>query len=244
VSEISTSQTALPTFRDVWRDYVRFLRRPTLPSRCLGPGEAGSRAGLALVTIDLGAMLVLAGFAILLVGLGAQMPHHALDGIKITGMLWLLIVFVGPILEEAAFRGWLTGTPRAFGITGSIIAVGAALVLMPTLSWFATTALGAALLAGIVGSLLWLRADGASAGYQRLFPYLYWLSCLAFGLVHLTNLTIGHNRFAVLWVAPQLVLGTILGYGRVKLGMWSNILIHMLHNSIIMAVALGSGMGS
>lgn len=244
MSEISTSQTALPTVRGVWGDYVRFLRRPALPLRPFGPGVPGSRAILALFALDLGAMLVLAGIAILIVGLGAEMPRHALDGIKITGTLWLLIVLIGPIAEEAAFRGWLSGTPRALGLYAAIIAVGAALMLTPRLSWFVTAGLGTVLLAGIVGSLLWLRSDRPSRRYQLLFPYVYWLSCLAFGLVHLTNLTIGQNRLAVLWVAPQLVLGTILGYARVKIGMWSNILLHMLHNSVIMAVALGSGMGS
>ena len=244
MSEISTSQTALQTFREVWGDYVRFVRRPRLPAAPIGPSVAASRATLALFVLDLLVMLILAGIALLVVSLGAEMPRHALDGLKITGTLWLLIVMVGPVVEEAAFRGWLSGTPRAFGLYGSIIAVGAGLMLAPRLSWFATIGLGAALIAGLAGSLLWLRSDRPRPAYQRLFPYLYWISCLAFGLVHLANLTIGQNRLAVLWVAPQLMLGTILGYARVKLGMWSNIILHMLHNSVIMAVALGSGMGS
>lgn len=244
MSEISTSQTAFPALREVWRDYIQFVRRPRLPEAPTGFGAAASRATLALFALDLLVMLILAGIALLVVSLGAEMPHHALDGLKITGTLWLLIVLIGPVVEEAAFRGWLSGTPRAFGLYGSLITVAGGLMLVPRLNWSATIALGAALIAGLAGSLLWLRGDRASHGYQRLFPYLYWISCLAFGLVHLTNLTIGQNRLAVLWVAPQLVLGTILGYARVKLGMWSNILLHMLHNSIIMAVALGSGMGS
>lgn len=244
MSEISTSQTALPTVRQVWRDYVGFVRHPGLPACQIPFGAAASLITLSLFALDVVVMLVLATVAVLVVSLGAEMPHHALDGLKITGLLWVMIVFVGPIAEEAAFRGWLTGTPRALGLYGSIIVAGAALMLTPRLNWLATTALAAALMAGIGGSLMWLRGDRPSPRFQQLSPVFYWLSCLAFGLVHLTNLTIGQNGLAVLWVAPQLILGTILGYARVKIGMWSNILLHMLHNSVIMAVALGSGMGS
>ncbi len=67
------------------------------------------------------------------------------------------------------------------------------------------------------------------------FPWVYYFSCLLFGLVHLGNFD---NANDLLWltpmlVAPQIVMGFFLGYLRVKLGLHYAVLMHMGHNGII-----------
>ena len=189
-------------------------------------------------------MAILACFALLTVSLGGEMPRHALDGVKLTAPLILMIVVVAPVFEEAVFRGWLVGTPRTLSLYGTFIVVAGAVMLTGSFDRVSAATLLVALLVGVIGSLLWLPGAAPVRRFARAFPWLFWLSSLAFALVHLTNLTIGHNRFAVLWVAPQLISGTIFGYARVRLGMWSNIILHMAHNAVIVLVALSAGMGS
>ncbi len=67
------------------------------------------------------------------------------------------------------------------------------------------------------------------------FPWVYYFSCLLFGLVHLGNF---ENAYDLLWlapfmVAPQVVMGFFLGYLRVRLGLHYAIFMHMAHNGIL-----------
>ena len=67
------------------------------------------------------------------------------------------------------------------------------------------------------------------------FQWVYYFSCLLFGLVHLGNFD---NANDLLWltpllVAPQIVMGFFLGYLRVKLGLQYAVLMHMSHNGIL-----------
>ncbi|WP_297761551.1 CPBP family intramembrane glutamic endopeptidase [uncultured Muriicola sp.] len=67
------------------------------------------------------------------------------------------------------------------------------------------------------------------------FPWIYYFSCLLFGLVHLGNFD---NANDLLWltpvlVAPQIVMGFFLGFLRVRLGLRYAVLMHMSHNGII-----------
>ena len=70
MSEISTSQTAPPAFREVWRDYVRFVRRPAVPQSQFPFGATASRVTIALFALDVAVMLLLAVVALLAVSLG------------------------------------------------------------------------------------------------------------------------------------------------------------------------------
>jgi len=243
VSEISTSRTESPSLRLVWRDYLQFVRWPSLPLHRTGFSSDAFQATAALFLLDVAAMAILACVALLIVSLGGEMPRHALDGIKLSAPLIVMIVVVGPVVEEAVFRGWLTGTPRSLSLYGTFIIVAAAVMLTGSLDRTSAVTLFIALIVGIAGSLQWLSNDVPVRRYSRAFPWLFWVSSLAFALVHLTNLTIGHNRFAVLWVAPQLISGTIFGYARVRLGMWSNVVLHMAHNAVMILVAISLGMG-
>lgn len=67
------------------------------------------------------------------------------------------------------------------------------------------------------------------------FPWVYYSSCLLFGLVHLGNFD---NAKDLLWltpflIAPQTVMGFFLGFLRVRLGLHYAMLLHMCHNGIL-----------
>lgn len=67
------------------------------------------------------------------------------------------------------------------------------------------------------------------------FPWVYYFSCLLFGLVHLGNFD---NAKDLLWltpflIAPQTVMGFFLGFLRVRLGLHYAMLLHMCHNGIL-----------
>ena len=67
------------------------------------------------------------------------------------------------------------------------------------------------------------------------------LGALLFAAAHLGNYE-GAALVLLPLVVPQLLVGLILGYARVTYGLWSDILLHMLHNGLLIGlVVLGKG---
>ena len=88
------------------------------------------------------------------------------------------------------------------------------------------------------------REDQAFRATLRVHVALAMVVSLVFALAHLTN----YSQVAVLillpLVVPQLLFGLILGYARVTYGLWSDMLLHMMHNGLLIGlVVLQKGIG-
>tara|TARA_R110000868_G_scaffold4211_13_gene26665 strand:+ start:69703 stop:70260 length:558 start_codon:yes stop_codon:yes gene_type:complete len=97
----------------------------------------------------------------------------------------------------------------------------------------------AVILAPIVEELLF-RGPLVFFKHSRFFKYLFYLSALLFGAVHLSNFEsfTGFLWLAPVLVAPQVFAGFFLGFTRVKLGLGWSILLHASHNGILLAPLL------
>jgi hypothetical protein len=89
---------------------------------------------------------------------------------------------------------------------------------------------------------LWLlRGRPAMGWFQRRFAWFFWGSALAFAAIHLTNFATAGPTLLPL-VLPQFALALLLGYLRVTHGLWSAVLLHVLHNGTFVALMLvGAG---
>jgi len=68
---------------------------------------------------------------------------------------------------------------------------------------------------------------------KNYFSYSYYFSSLLFGLIHLFNFSgdlVPIIAFALLLVSPQIILGLILGFIRIKFGLAYAILFHAIIN--------------
>lgn len=72
------------------------------------------------------------------------------------------------------------------------------------------------------------------------FKYAYYVSILAFGLVHISNFEFSTTVLILtpLLIAPQLFLGVFLGYIRVRLGLLWSIFLHSIYNTILFSPIL------
>lgn len=241
ISRMTGETTSLPSRRNTreeWNGYLAFLRQPRLPANAALPWHSGFAAIVRMLTLDFGIMLTLAMFALLVVTLGAELPETALAGLEIDLRLALTVVVVAPLVEELAFRGWLSGKPGhvlAFvimlvgGVVAAMLAAGA--TGEAASAQVALAILAAVVLAAI--ALFVLRRRPALPWFSGLFPVFFWLSVVAFASVHLLNYDEGHLLALLPLVLPQFILGTILGYMRVHYGLWTCILLHMAHNGLI-----------
>ncbi|MEM8726982.1 MAG: CPBP family intramembrane glutamic endopeptidase, partial [Pseudomonadota bacterium] len=89
--------------------------------------------------------------------------------------------------------------------------------------------------APIAGVLLFKKA--VPSWFSRHFGWFFWVSTIAFALVHLANYQQGPLPLLLVLVIPQFVAGTIFGYARVHYGLWSSILLHALHNGAALALS-------
>ena len=202
-------------------------------------------ATVRMLVLDLLAMGVLLAIAGIVMAIGVELPQTALAEIEISAVIVFAVVVAAPVIEELAFRSWLSGRPRYLvGFPIALIAfVAAAMLGVNTTGEEAQAALGAVMLGGIVvyliaAVLLWKRE--APAWFSALFIAMFWLSTLAFAAIHLLNFS-ESNLFALLpLVLPQFVLGTMLGYLRVNYGLWTAIALHMMHNGLIISLVLGA----
>ena len=80
--------------------------------------------------------------------------------------------------------------------------------------------------------------------FARHFAWFYFAGALLFALAHLSNYSQGTALILLPLVVPQLLVGLILGYARVTYGLWSDILLHMMHNGLLIGlVVLEKGVG-
>ncbi len=70
---------------------------------------------------------------------------------------------------------------------------------------------------------------------SALFPWVFYISCIIFGMVHLGDFE--DSKYLLPWapllVAPQTLMGFFLGFLRVKLGLVYAILMHAFHNGVL-----------
>lgn len=220
-----------------WRSFAAFLRAPRLPDKAAGISAAHLQAVGALFLLDLALMISLIGIAFAAIALGFEIPDNALGNMELTPMLVATIVLIVPLLEELAFRGWLSGRPAQ--LLPFAILIAAALltgfVIRPDLA-VQGGIIGAALLVAIAMAFK-LRGRAPFGWFQRHFVWFYLLASLAFAAVHLTNYEDASPLFLLL-VIPQGIAGLIFGYSRVTYGLWSNVMLHMMHNATFISFAL------
>lgn len=223
----------------VWRDFAAFLRHPVLPGRVTGIHVAALASTLKLFLLDLALMAILLALVGLASLLGFKPPDNAIDKLQL-GPLWLTIIIVAaPLAEELVFRCWLSGRPGHIAAIAALLA-GVAIPIISGPQGHPVLVLGSICIAVTVafGLALWLRRHPPLPWFTRHFGWFYAAAALLFALAHLTNYSQGAALILLPLVVPQLLVGLILGYARVTYGLWSDMLLHMLHNGLLISLVV------
>ncbi|WP_169053607.1 CPBP family glutamic-type intramembrane protease [Alteraurantiacibacter aquimixticola] len=225
---------------DVWA----FAKNPSPVAEPLAPGRTWAALLLLLLALDmavaLGAQTVLWGaeFA------GYEPPEPYESDLSVWEDL-LQLVILAPILEEAIFRGWLSGKGSALKL-GLRCIVGVAIMLLGDVVLVGRvdeTMAFAVWLAGLIilfaSLVLWLlnrkRESSVPDWFSRNYRLLVWGSALAFGLSHLVNYEGQIEVIDAILVLSQTVGGLILAYTRTRLGLAAAIAQHAMFNALVFA---------
>ncbi|MBD3329888.1 CPBP family intramembrane metalloprotease [Candidatus Dojkabacteria bacterium] len=168
-------------------------------------------------------------------------------------------VIYAPITEELSFRGVLRPNLGIIGFSlpfTILVALQFIINFFPTLEgvipsflynpfiWQgALFYLAFIIIATTTGVLLdrkLMLGKKISAFYIKNIWWMYYLSAVIFGVLHITNF-IAYKEilfFMPLLIAPQLIVGFFLGFIRIRYNLNWSILAHMLHNLISVAPIL------
>ncbi|MEP5936826.1 MAG: CPBP family glutamic-type intramembrane protease [Erythrobacter sp.] len=239
MSTETTSLVPVNSFPEQWRHFAGFLRRPELPAQT-GSFQQGLKAIFRMLVLDLAIMIMLLSVVLLVVLVGVELPKNAISDLELNLPVILGIVIAAPVLEELAFRGWLSGKPgHVLALAILIVGLGGATVLSIGDNSPAPAAiLSIAAMIAALAALIFLRKRPPMQWFSRLFPAFFWLSALGFALIHIFNYQEGDWYALLPLVVPQLVLGSVCAYLRVHNGLWSAMLMHALHNGIIVACVM------
>lgn len=229
-----------------WRQVRAFLLRPTLTANENSSAPFTILARIyALDVLIMFGLIVIAG---IVVAAGVELPRTALADMQVNASLIALVLIGAPLIEELVFRAWLPGKP---GYLIAIVLLIAAVIVGGFVSTqgLSTSITGAFSLIALLAALLSLIAlvrRQPPHWYTVTFPIFFWLSTLAFALIHLANFSQGSLAALLPLVIPQFALGMLLGYLRVRIGLWAAILLHSAHNATALglsALAMSAGAG-
>jgi membrane protease YdiL (CAAX protease family) len=221
-------------------DALRFVLRPT---PCLARHRWSLALALAVLTvfaldlaIDWAAFLLIEEW-----DASAEFLPDALEGEASFAEEAFYALLIAPLLEEAVYRGWLTGRVAALRFAVFGFAAEACFILSLWASEESARLLGI-LGAGIalVGFVQWVgtrdRDTAVPAWFTRHFPWLVWGSSLFFALIHLGNYEPLASPLGVLVVMPQLIGGLLLAYVRTRLGLRAAMLHHAAYNALVLVL--------
>ncbi|WP_224999794.1 type II CAAX prenyl endopeptidase Rce1 family protein [Cesiribacter sp. SM1] len=233
-----------PGLIDTSKDLVQFLKRPRLPEED-DVVDAPLQVFLQLLMLSL-----LLSFGVLMLmgvlrdaGLVPELPHAMEDIMKQFPFLvvFLLAAVLMPALEELTFRLWLLYRPIYFHVSLWLIAFFLSTAL--TQAGFPLLGYGVFGVAALITILLLTFKDAAQqllvSLYTNYYSLLFYGAAVIFALVHLINFQVSGRilLLAPLLVLPQLLLGLILGYTRVRLGLIWAIALHGVYNALVLSMA-------
>ncbi len=226
------------SLRDRLADVAGFALRPTFVAQPMGWGRG---AALALVTVFAAAYALdwLTWLGIEWWDAQAGFLPLPVKRYESVGEMVFKALLLAPIVEEALFRGWLSGRLAAlrfaaFGFAAQGLFLAS---LWAGEAWRMPLALGGVFL-GFAGLVIWLDRRGRETQvprwFTRHFHWLVWGSSLVFGLIHVGNYAPMADVRGVLVVTSQLIGGLVLAYVRTRLGLGAAMAYHAAYNVLVL----------
>lgn len=227
-------------FRAELRDFLAFIRSPSLSPRLPGHGSGDGFLRDWFPALSLKRMLQWATlmWAVNLLFLGpiavmAASMGGATHRLDLNNIPWLTALLWAPLVEELVFRFGLRRLKHLWLLFPPAVA-----------AMFSGPGLAGGLLVAAFMAACWMPyfAQWPSARrpmswtvrtrYVAAFPWAFHLSSLAFSAVHLYNFNLAQTPLWLLplLVLPQWVTGMVLGWQRVKRGIGAAILLHAIFN--------------
>ncbi|MEM8641847.1 MAG: CPBP family glutamic-type intramembrane protease [Cyanobacteria bacterium P01_G01_bin.54] len=215
-------------------DYLQFLRSPDLtpPPRPYSLKQVIIQS-LRLYSLHLLVLLVVGVLIGQIIDEGDSLLPDLFNEIP-AEILFLFAVVAAPIVEELLFRLPLRGSLFNLGFSSSLF-LGLGLVGFTPLRG-AVLMLIVVVLTSLNLQLWRLRPPSRAIAqfYQRFPRLIFYTLTVLFGAVHITNYGTQVWLFLPLLVLPQVIIGLLFGFVRVRYGFAWAIGLHAFHNGCLL----------
>lgn len=153
--------------------------------------------------------------------------------------LFLLGAVLAPVAEETIFRLNLK-TSKLNLVISLIITLMYSFFAMFKNNWHFSSAL-ILIIFYVVVTLIYFSKEIFKIDAQRHFKFTFYFSALAFGFLHIFNFNNPNYLTFILFpiiTMPQILMGLISGYLRVKNGFVHGVIFHVLVNSITLLLVM------
>ncbi len=238
-NKLPPSPTYSMTLGEFVREVFYFALKPRLVEAMPFGGLTLAKTLFYALLLDFGLMIAALILVGLTVGPSVDEQHQFKELLERLSplMLFLTVAVAAPLVEEGIFRLFL----RFHTLTLFASLLGAALFFIPRTSGVFLWVLSGFFVfvfLGLVG--LYTQPEQAiktlNKFWSQYFWILFYLSVFLFGFAHLSNYSLPAWKLALLapiLVLPQTLLGFILGYLRVRFGFLYAVLLHMIHNALL-----------
>ena len=220
-------------------DIARFMARPSHVARPLAWGRAAALALVIVFAFDMALDRLVSGLTAIWDTSAGFLPAPIQYDTTLAQDLAEFLI-LAPVLEELAFRGWLTGRIAAlrfalYGFAAMALLGGSLLVPADYAMQVALVGVGLAFAGLIHWSRTRTRDTAVPAWFSRHFNWIVWGSSALFGLIHLGNYEPLTSPLGLLVVLPQTIGGLLLAYTRTRLGLGAAMAHHAAYNAVLLA---------
>jgi len=145
---------------------------------------------------------------------------------------FLLGVIAAPLLEELVFRFPLKYRKGILLILLAFLSILLFFLANKFLNQQYAVILALLLFVPYALLLITQASPISEQGLKKLFPFVFYLTAAMFGFAHVSNYALDPSLWYMtpVLVMPQLLLGMILGFVRLRYGLWASILMHAMNN--------------
>lgn len=214
-------------------NYLRFLRSPNLNDPPVAVSmPTAAKSILRLYSVHLILLLVVLSLVSLIPNV--QDSNNLLDSVEDLPIWYLpfAAVVMAPLLEEVIFRLPL----RAFWIN---LFIPAALISIGAIGAIFNPGFPLLLLLCVVLIAVYTKDTGTRLSalqnfYNKYSRAIFYAIAVLFGAIHIANYDPDVWQFLPLLVLPQVVIGLLLGFVRLRYGLTWAIGLHALHNGCLL----------
>jgi membrane protease YdiL (CAAX protease family) len=230
-------QEILHTGQDLWQ-FVKAPRLDFLPDR---PHQVWVVAFLTVVFVDIAILDNILDLFFYLIETNGYNPPTPIESNWSDYREYISLLFLAPLIEELAFRGWVNGRKRniiafiAFspliffeftnlvGVSESVIAVVSLILIVAVPAWWMTQS---------------RKPQPVPVWFAKNFRWIIYGSAVVFGLTHISSYFDFEWGPDALYVLPQAVGGLLMAYTRLRFGLLAAMLHHALFNAYYIGAEL------
>ena len=220
--------------KQIIKDFLTYVRKPLYIAEDASMSKTEKFQYLFKVLL---CKLALLPILIPIIYFTKQLTGAKSIGFDDTWSMYLMLVLIAPIVEEAIFRGVLHYSRWGVSFIVSVLLL-IITYLTKVTELISINTVGFVYIACIALFPVFYYVtkpldDVFKTFWQKNFKYIFHIIAISFGLIHLTNYTgINNYLFALPLVTSQIISGYVLGFVRMKLGFGYSVALHSAWNFI------------